>query len=161
MCWLFSTPISCYIFTARIQRIREGNIFSLFTPVEGGIPSQVQMEGYPSQVWMGRYPIPGRSGWRGYPIPSLNGADTSSQVQIGGAPSQVWMGGAPHPRSGWSTLGYPHQGLDGVPLSRRQISIASTCYAAGSMPLVFTQDDFLGQRIFQVKLHVQNYEKSL
>ena len=36
-------------------------------------------------------------------------------------------------------LGYPHP-MMGYPLLTRQSSIASTCYAAGSMPLAFTQD---------------------
>ena len=31
---------------------------------------------------------------------------------------------------------------------RRQSNAASTCYAAGSMPLAFTQEDFLGDIIF-------------
>ena len=72
-------------------------------------------------------------------------------------------GGIPHPRSRWGG-GYPISGLDGgfpiqdwmgypppiqcwtgtpPPPSRRQSSIASTCYAAGGMPLAFTQEDFL------------------
>ena len=67
-----------------------------------------------------------------------------------------WGGGVPHPKSG---RGYPIPGLDrgypgvtlppsrtgwGTPLPiRRQSSIASTCYMAGSMPLAFTQEGFL------------------
>ena len=80
---------------------------------------------------------------------------TPSQVWLGGdTPSQVWLGGVPHPRSTWGTppdLGWgtsldlgrgtpPELGWGNPP---RQISVASTCYAAGGMPLAFTQEDFL------------------
>ena len=59
-----------------------------------------------------------------HPRSRWGGGSTPSQVQTGGTPVQDWMG-------------YP-------PLSiRRQISIASTCYAAGGIPLAFTQEDFL------------------
>ena len=39
----------------------------------------------------------------------------------------------------------PRPGLDdrGTPPPIRQSSIASTCYAAGGVPLAFTQEDFL------------------
>ena len=47
-------------------------------------------------------------------------------TDLGGG-TQVWV----PPRHG---MGYP---------PTRQISIASTCYMAGSMPLAFTQEDFL------------------
>ena len=68
---------------------------------------------------MGEYPISGLG--RGYPIPGLDGG-----------------GGVPHPRSGWCG------GVPGVPpLPTRQSSIASTFYAAGGVPLAFTQEDFL------------------
>ena len=78
--------------------------------------------------------------------------------------SQVWVGGVPHPRSGrgipgippgqvWMVGGgggtLPPPGLDGVPPPPiRQSSIASTCYVAGSMPLAFTQEDFLVLYLF-------------
>ena len=43
----------------------------------------------------------------------------------------------------------PPPGLDGVhPPPIRQSSIASTCYAAGGMPLAFTQEDFLVSSCF-------------
>ena len=61
-----------------------------------------------------------------------------------GTPSSRWGGGGVTPssqlgstlaRSVWGTPSpFPHG---------RQSSRASTCYAAGSMPLVFTQEDFL------------------
>ena len=48
-------------------------------------------------------------------------------------------GGVPHPRSGVG--GYPGQVFTGW--GTPPPSIASTCYAAGGMPLAFTQEDFL------------------
>ena len=128
---------------------------------EGGTPSQVQMGGVvphsadgggvPSQVWTGGDPISGLD--RRVPHPAEAGA-TPSNIRMGGTPL-CWWRGVLHPKSGW---GYPrvltHQqdgvpscpGMDGVPPSpgldgfppspiRRQISIASTCYTAGSLPL--------------------------
>ena len=101
---------------------------------------------------------PVRSGWGGHPIPGLAG---------GGTPSQVWLGGVPHPRSGWGyppttrsgwgtppdlglgtpqDLGLgtpPDMGLGTPPPPGPGTGIASTCYAAGGMPLAFTQEDFL------------------
>ena len=72
-----------------------------------------------------------------------------------------WME-VPPVRTGWSTppsrldgvppqdwLGYPPSGLDGgIPSVRRQRSRVSTCYAAGGMPLAFTQEDFLVHMYF-------------
>ena len=66
----------------------------------------------------------------------------------GVTPSQVWPGGSGTPISGpGGYLGYPPgpemgypspQTWDGVnPLPPRQISIASTCYTTGVMPLAF------------------------
>ena len=64
---------SCYlIFTARIRRIGEGNIFSLFTLGGWGVPH------LSSEV--GGYPISGPGG--GVPRPGLD-------VWEGGTPSQV------------------------------------------------------------------------
>ena len=107
----------CYIiFTAHIQRMREGNIFSLSTLAEGGgypVPGPDGGVPYPRSRW--GYPIPGldrgvphsRSRWEGYPIPGPDG----------GTPSQVWMG-VSDPRSRW---GYPIPGLDrGVPHPRSE-----------------------------------------
>ena len=131
------------LITARIRRMGEGNIFTLCVSPHldwgrgGGLPhtrSGWGGGGTPSQVC---------TGGGGYPIPCL----------MGGPPWQDWMG---YPLSqDW--MGYllprpevdgvnppPHSGLDGVhPPPIRQSSIASTCYAAGSMmPLAFTQEDF-------------------
>ena len=58
-----------------------------------------------------------------YPVPGLG---------RGGTPSQVWVGGYPVPG-----LGSP------PPPPIAQSSIASTCYAAGGVPLAFTQENFL------------------
>ena len=88
-----------------------------------------------SQVWGGGVPGLGSRG-----VPHLRSR---------GDPSQVW--GVPHLRSG----GVPHLRSGGVPHLRsgypppRWISIASSCYAAGGMPLAFTQEDFLVSLYFQ------------
>ena len=68
-------------------------------------------------------------------------------------PLQDWMGtplrpdlgwGTPPSMTGWGTPLPPIQDWMGCPRpTRRQSSITSTCYVAGSMPLVFTQEDFL------------------
>ena len=120
---------------------------------------------------VGGYPISGlrwgvchlRSG--GYPISGLGGTLAKS----GGTPAR--FGGYPIPGLGVThpRVGVPQPGLGGYPISGlggtltrsgwgvprypptlrwdtpppRQISIASTCYAAGGMPLAFTQEDFL------------------
>ena len=94
--------------------------------------------GTPSQVWMVGGYLPTRSRWWGVPHPR----------------SACW-GGTPPTRSGcWGIPPWP--GLDGglvwmvggtwgtpPPPPMRQSSITSTCYAAGGMPLAFTQEDFL------------------
>ena len=100
------------------------------------------------------HPDLGQGGYPGYPHPRLDvvplfrtGWDTPYQ-QNGIPPVQDWMGspcpgldgippisrmGYPPSQTGWGT---PHQ----VPPT---ISKASTCYAAGGVPLAFTQEDFL------------------
>ena len=89
--------------------------------------------------------------WGGYPVPGLGGGYTPFQVWVGGTSSHVWWG-VPHPRSGWGVLysadgWYPIQDQTrrGYPPSKTgwgtpPISKASTCYAAGGVPLAFTQD---------------------
>ena len=76
----------------------EANVFSLFTPWGGGVPSQVQTEGtparsrqgYPSQVqlgvpWSGMgYPL-ARSGWGGTPV--KDGIPPLSRNQVTPPPS--------------------------------------------------------------------------
>ena len=141
----FLSRVCCLLFTARIRRMGEGNIFSLFS-LAGGTPSQVWVGGYPisglgrggtpSQVWVGGYPVQGL-GRGGTPsqvgggIPHLRSEGTPSQVggvppsQVGGTPSQVRRG-YPRTRSGvWGvTPGTPPtKTWDGVhpppPLHRR------------------------------------------
>ena len=94
--------------------------------------------------------------------PSTDGAGLpSSQVQAEGTPSTD--GGYPFPRSrgtpppgkgvppAWEGVPPPGKGVppawEGVPPDPRGIpylnSIACTCYAAGGVPLAFTQEDFL------------------
>ena len=148
----------------------EGTVFSLFVSPHldgGGYPSQVWMvgRGYPSQVWMGGYPgqvlmvrgTPARSGWWGVPQPGLDSGRDGGGVPL----NQVWMVGG--------TWGTPQPGLDGggVPWVPPTMTgwgtpyhewiwypptmsgwgtpptIVSTGYAAGGMPLAFTQEDFL------------------
>ena len=92
----------------------------------GGTPSLGW--GYPSQIWMVGG-TPARSGGGGYP-------------------SHVWMVGGGVPWPGLDAGGgVPSPGLDGgypwYPRPIRKSSIASTCYAAGGIPLAFTQEDFL------------------
>ena len=95
---------------------------------------------------MGGYPIPGPG--RGYPITSLGRAVPSPRS--GGYPIPGW-GGTPSQVRGTPSLfggtwGTPEPGLNGVPPNQvliRQSSISSTCYATGSVPLAFTQEDFL------------------
>ena len=119
--------------TTHIQRMGEGNIFSLCVssylnwgeyPSQvqtGGAQSQVQTRVTLSQVWMGGT----RSCWWGGIL--------QSQVWMGGYPIQDQDRGVPwgtSPIKDW--MGSPgHPGLDGVtpPPVRRQISIGSTCYA--------------------------------
>ena len=43
--------------------------------------------------------------------------------------------------------------------SPRQISIASTCYAASGMPLAFTQEDFLSMVILKPLSHLKNVKR--
>ena len=93
--WLLS-PNKLEIFTARIRRMGEGTVFSLFVSphLDGG-------GGTLSQVWVGggtssQVRVGGTSG--GYPVPGL-----------GSTPSRSGWWGVPHPRSG----GYPIPGLDG------------------------------------------------
>ena len=116
------------IFTARIRRMREGNIFSLITLAGrgGGVP-------YPRSRWEVPHPRSGRgggypilltrgvshlrSGQGGYPIPGLDGGGipfcwqggTTSKIRMGvpwvppsaewGTPIQDWMGYPPPPQS--------------------------------------------------------------
>ena len=113
----------------------EGTVFSLFVSPDldkwGYSIPDVGRGGTPSQVLMGEGvpPIPGpdwgvpylRSGWR----------------------DPILLMVYPHPRSGIGTPIKPGWGMPPPPPIRRQITIVSTCYAAGSEHLVFTQEDVL------------------
>ena len=105
-----------------------GYIFSLSTLAGGG---EEGGEGTPSQVWVGGVPNL-RSKWGGTPSQVQGG----TWSQVGGTQSQV-RGGTPS----------QVQGVYRVPprdqVWIRQSSTASTSYAAGGVPLAFTQEDFL------------------
>ena len=162
---LFSTSIAKLYFLPPASEGWEKVIFSLCVSVHtsmggGGVPQPgLDGGGYPSQVWMvGGVPQQGldggggtsaRSGWWGVP---------PSQVWMVGVPGQVLgtphhpdLAGVPPPTmTGWGT---PHHDWMGYPPTMTgwgtphhdppPPSIASTCYAAGDMPLAFTQEDFL------------------
>ena len=128
-------------------------------------PDQVRM-GYPPGHWTGYPPGLGQDGVP--PWPGLDGVPPwtwdgvpPDQVRMGHPPDQVWMGypldlgwGTPRPGQDGAP---PWPGLDGVPprpgtgypprpgmgYPPPNWDIASTCYAAGGMPLAFTQEDFL------------------
>ena len=136
---------ACYIlvsiFTTYIRRMGEGTVFglSVHTSTGGGLPHiRSRWGGTPLQVQVG---VPHFRSRLGVPHPSSRGYSIPDRgkgypiLLMGGTPSQVQ--GVPYPvdvvlpsRSGWGT---PHQ----------EISIASTCYVVGSVPLAFTQEDFL------------------
>ena len=124
----------------------------------GGIPPSSQLGmGYPYLSWWGGYPtLPNR----GYPIIP----DGAGQEDPHSSWSWWWwvplsgLDGYPPPiKTGWrypsplsSALdrGTLQSRLEGVTLppcqeTKQQSEQTSTCYAAGSMPLVFTQEDFL------------------
>ena len=109
--------------------------------------------GTQSQVWMvgGRVPHP-RSGWwgGGGTLLARSGLGVPHPRSGGGVPGVLlarsgwWGGGKPPARSGWlgGYLGYPPTTMTGWGTST-PTSLASTSYAAGGMPLAFTQEDFL------------------
>ena len=87
-----------FVFTARIRRMVEGNIFSLSTLAGRGVSRPRSRWGggvcTPSQVWVG-----------GYPVPCLGGGGVHHLRSRWGVPhSRSWWG-VPHLRSGW---GVPH-----------------------------------------------------
>ena len=99
----------------------------------GGVP-------YPRSGW--GVPCP-RYGW-GVPCPRSVGGGYLIPGLGGGYP--IPGPGVPHPRSGWwggTQVPPHHQDWMGYPPPIRKDSIASTCYAADSKPLAFTQEDFL------------------
>ena len=122
----------------------------------GGTPSQVWVGGTPSQVWLvGGTHLRSRGYPRNPPKPEMGYPPDMGWGTPGpgtGTP-QTWDGVPPTPpRHGtgspqtWGTpwdmgWGTPPDLRWGIP--PKQISIASTCYTAGGMPLAFTQEDFL------------------
>ena len=110
-----------------------------------GVPNfRSEVGGYPSQVsMMGGYPGTPYPGM-GYP-PDMGWGTPRSWD---GVPTGLGMGYPPGPGMGYPPrhgMGYPPDLRWGNP--PRQISIVSTCYAAGGMPLAFTQEDFLVTKI--------------
>ena len=129
------------------------------------------MWGTPSQVKAGRYPIQLRGGTpsqvqvgysiqlMGVPCPRLRwGVPHPRSRLMGvpwGTPIQIWDGIPPHPRldavappPSRRGIGYPPSKTRWgttlpPPPTRRQSSIASTCYVAGGMYPAFTKEDFL------------------
>ena len=92
-----------------------------------------------------------------YPIQRMAGGGvfTPSQVQTGVPhPRSRQGGGTPThtSRTRWGIpplqdwVGYPHP-----PPQSGDSSISSTCYAAGGMPLAFTQEDFLVANLFSAQ----------
>ena len=114
-----------------------------------GVPPYPGM-GYPPGPADGVPPIP-TLGWgtplwpeMGYPHPGIGytpGPGMGYPPDLGWGTPRTWDGVPPAPQT-WD--GVPPQTWDGLALPpTRQISIASTCYMAGGMPLAFTQEDFL------------------
>ena len=99
---LYSWPV----ITSRIQRMGEGNIFSLFTLAGGGVtPSQVWGGGTPARSrWWGVPPRPGMGYPPGpgmeYPPPPDLGRGTPLDLRWGtSSPPQTWDGVPPLDRS--------------------------------------------------------------
>ena len=134
----------------------KGNIFSPSTLIEG-IPYPVN-RGYPfpgqdggggpPSYWQGVPPSKVRMGvslsywWgtpRGYPPHWQDVGTTSIKVPGQVPPSYQW--GYPL-MAGWGTP-HPGQTPDQDGGTPNQNSITCTCYVASSMPLSFTQEDFL------------------
>ena len=123
----------------------EGTVFSLsvHTSTGGG----------------GGVPHP-RSGQGGTPSQVCMGGGTSSKIRMGCTHPADWGEGIPSKirmEGGYPGVTPPPLKLDGVPTphpppfrtgsgtpcQETDIRIASTCYTAGDVPLVFTQEDFL------------------
>ena len=116
--------------------------------------------GTPSQIW-GVSPLDLR--W----VPLDLGWGTPWTWE--GVPPQTWDGVPPRHETGYPPghgTGYPPWTWDRVPpqdmgqgtppdlrwgTPPRQISLVSTCYTAGGMPLAFTQEDFLVENYFKIR----------
>ena len=109
-----------------------------------GVPHlRSEVGGYPSQVWGGGGTLARSRCWGGTPsqVNWGEGVPWPSLDDVGGYPKYP-----PGPEMGYPPrhgTGYPPRHEMGLPPPLRQISIASTCYTAGGMPLAFTQEDFL------------------
>ena len=86
--------------------------------------------GYPPDMGWGNPPD---LGWGNPPL-DLGWGTLPLRPGMGYPPQEPGMG---YPPMGWGTLPGPEMGYPD------RSCIASTCYAAGSMPLAFTQEDFL------------------
>ena len=108
-------------------------IFSACSHLQGGTLSQVWMQGYPipgPDRGITYHPRSGSAGW--YPIPGLEKGGTSSQVWIGDTTIQDEDGRYPPPVQDWMGFSPP------TPSAKQ-----SRAMAAGSVPLAFTQEDYL------------------
>ena len=142
--------------TARIRRMEQGNVFSLFTPGVGGTPVRFPL---PSPVPCPFLGAKGTQSWPGgYPslwfhVPSWGGtpilAGEVPQSWLGGGVPQSWPRGLPQDRGTPKGRGSPSQdrgtpGQDwappppartGVPPNRLRCGRYASCG--------FTQEDFL------------------
>ena len=111
-------------------------------PLTGGTPFPGLRRGYPIH-WIGGYPLPssrwGGGGypihwWRGIPFPGPGRGCPPSRSRQGGTrvtpPTWTWTGGGVYPD---------------------RSRIACTCYAAGGVPLAFTQEDFIVSNSFSTQ----------
>ena len=95
-------------------------------------------------------PHPGGGGW--YPIQPWTGGVPDPALDRGGTPT-LDGGGLPHPISGGGGGTPSHLWGGCTPGTPPPAGIASTCYgyAAGGVPLAFTQEDFLVVELFLKK----------
>ena len=128
-----------------------------------GVPHPISIWGIPCP--RSRQGVPHPRSRRRVPHPAdrvvLPSKNRIREVAQGTPPTGV----SPQLRIGW---GYPPPNHDwmevppsrtggSIPLPppiRRQISIARTCYTAGSVPLTFTQEDFLVLDLFSIMIPV-------
>ena len=143
----------------------EGTVFSLFVSPHLGGGTPVRSGGYPIPGLAGGYPIPGLGRGRrrgGYPIQGLDRGGYLGYPPDGGYlgyPQTRSGWGIPPTRSGWGKppgpgMGSPaNLGWDNPPQTWDRVPPPDlgwgTCYAAGGMPLAFTQEDFLVNISFQ------------
>ena len=111
---------------------------------QGGLPHSADGGGTPSKVWTGGTPSQVQKGGR-VPHPrSKQEGDTPSNLGWGIPPSNFGWG-IPPSKTGWGTSPSP---------IRRLISKACTSYAAGGVPLAFTQEDFLVTKDMKLKFEL-------